>query len=263
MNYYNDPFDGLSECEITNTIRKELPHIPKNSENRTYEEWVWAFVSAVKDIIRYQKKHGLPIWPCEHIKRAFVEELLSAKLAPAGRKYLVRLHNRSYGGSRFPKDWPDTIAYIIDCIEDDLGGLPPLKQKFFKPLPRPSPFYPKLTIAVYMAGTFDRYFIFGVKAFGNHFGCSPKTVHKFLHKLIKLGYLGAVRKGHFASGQNGRCTCYILKDPPGLLKCLEFPNADVRSRLLNHLESVRRQIDTNDWGEFLILKDWLRDTPRR
>lgn len=258
MNYYTNPFDALTESEITDVIRKELPHMPKNIGNQTYEEWVWAFVCAVKDIICYQQKHGYPTWPAEHIKRAFMAELFSAELGLTERMYFVRLHNRSYGGSRFPKDWPDTIAYTIDCIEDDLGGLPPLNPKLFKPSPRPSAFYPKLVVAVYMAGIFDRYFVFGVKAFAKRFGCSPKTVHKFLHKLIKLGYVGVVREGHFAFGQNGRCTLYILKDPPALLESFEFPDVQVRYKLLNHIASVHRQIDTNDWREFLIRKDWVK-----
>lgn len=253
-----DSFAGHSEADITSLVREDLPRIPKNRVRSNYEEWAWSFVCTAKDCIAKQKEYGVAVWPAENVKAAFMEELFSVGLDLDDRKNLVIEYNRTYGGSRFPKDWPDTIAYTIDSIDDDLGGLPPLNPKVFKPSPKPSPYFPKLLLAVYMAGTFDQKFIFGLKPFASRFGCSKKTLHKFMHKLVKLGYVRIVRSGSFGYRECRRCTLYSLTDRETLLDLFEFPNEGDRERVLRSINSVERQIDKNDWGKYIITYDWLK-----
>ena len=245
----------MQTSEKVSDIIEYLPPLPQGIDSEVRKGWIWHVVQTIKDKVSWQKNYGIELWNPNDVRKAFMLILFRARLPWSERKRLAIEFNRALGGPRFPKNWPDTVFYTVDM----LCPLPSVDRMIFLPSPKPSPVLQRLIATLYMVGTFDDKFLFGMNRYGKLIGCSGKTLCKFLNRLCSLGYLHKVKQGyssHCGKGK-GKGTWYQLDDPQALLNLFWFPTIQQRIRFAHDIASVHRQVDKVQWGDYVITPDWL------
>jgi len=248
----SQPNDEHEQSEVLEL----LADFPVDEYNTTREEWVWTFVQKFKRAMSSKKGYGCQLWNPYNVIKVFITELISHNLPREERKRLVREYNNALGASRFPSDWPETVHFTVDSLMND-GLLPPLDPQVFTPSPTPSPYYPQLLSAVYMVGTYDNRFIFAPHVYGKLFGCSAKTVCKFMSRIVTLGMINIIKRGEFIPKGKGKHTWYSLNDENRILNTFQFPSEEYKRRFTLAIHSFRKPTDGINWGDYVITPEFL------
>lgn len=243
-------------ADLRTILLERLPDFPIDDLEISGPDWTWQFVYNMKNLFRYALEYECVPISGEDVKSVFMNELLQHNLSQEKRKALVIEYNKAIGYTKFPKEWPDRIVDLINGFIDMYGDLPDVNRAFLKK----SPHYPKILAALYIAGTYDKRFIFSIARFAGLLDCNQKVVHHLIKRLSDDGYgrLHVIRKGFYSSNKaQGKTSWYQLDDGDAILNLFAFTTVQRREKFRQAVTSYKRAQSSTDWGDYVITPSWL------